>query len=98
VTILAPLLLILAASLERGKRGGWTLYGVILSAGFALPWLAFHFDKHVPLASFLQYVGILAVLNIVCIKEAWSLQRHSRKPVTMGENVGGGRAAGLEHG
>jgi hypothetical protein len=70
VTLFAPLLLILAAALERRKCGGWALYGVILAAGFALPWLAFHFDAHVQLVSFLQYVGILAVLNAVCIVKA----------------------------
>ncbi|MGA3131721.1 MAG: glycosyltransferase 87 family protein [Terracidiphilus sp.] len=98
VTILAPLLLILATILERGKRGGWVLYGVILTAGFVLPWLAFRFDKHVPLVSFLQYVGILVVLNVVCIKKAWGLQRRSRTHVAIDEKVIGGRVVGLDQG
>jgi len=79
VTILAPLLLVLAAVLERRGRAGWALYGMILTAGFALPWLAFHFNMHVTLVSFLQYVGILAILNVVCIMEAWGVRSLMRK-------------------
>jgi len=58
VTILAQLLLIVAAGLGRVKIGGRMLYTVILAVGFVLSWLAFHFDKHVPLISFSKYVVI----------------------------------------
>lgn len=78
VTILAPLLLIVAAGLGRGRSGGWVLYAGLLVVGCVLPCLAFHFDKHVPLVSFSKYVVTLAILNIVCVKEAWSAQRVSR--------------------
>jgi hypothetical protein len=97
VTILAPLLLILAASLGKRKRSGWALYGMILAAGFALPWLAFHFDMHVPLVSFLQYVGVLAVLNVVCIMEAWRPQRCSMTRAVLAEKEIGDCATAIEH-
>jgi hypothetical protein len=71
VTILAPLLLVVAASMERSKRGSYALYSGILALGFVLPWLAVHFDKHVQLVSFFSYVGVLAILNAICIMEAW---------------------------
>ncbi len=77
VTILAPLLLLLAAALGKDKRGGWVFYVVMLLAGCVLPWLAYYFDKHVPLVSFMKYVGTLAILNVVCVIEAWSTARHS---------------------
>ncbi len=94
VTILAPLLLVLATVLERRGRAGWALYGMILTAGFALPWLAFHFDAHVPLVSFLQYVGVLAVLNVVCIMEAWGRRRFvSTRPALDEEEIGLGSKA-----
>jgi len=75
VTILAPLMLVLAASLEGGKGRGWVLYGVLLLVGFALPGLAFHFDKHVPIVNFSKYVVTVAILNLVCCKEAWKSVR-----------------------
>ena len=86
VMILTPLLLILATSLEDGKWSGWALYCAILAVGFALPWLAFHFDKHVPLVSFVKYVGVLAILNIVCIKKAVNLHRHPRMHTALCKN------------
>ncbi len=77
VTILAPVLLILAAALQKPKKASWVLYGVILTTGAALPWLSVHFDRHAPLASLFSYAGILAALNIVCIIEAWGPRSYS---------------------
>jgi hypothetical protein len=68
VTILAPLLLIVTAGLGRIKIGGWMLYTVILVVGFVFPWLAFHFEKHVPVVGFSKYVVTLAILTVVCIQ------------------------------
>lgn len=78
VMILAPLLLIVAASLKSGKLGGRLLYIVILAVASVIPWLAYHFDKHVPLVSFSKYFVTLAILNCVCVKEAWDVLRLSR--------------------
>ena len=74
VTILVPVLLLTAAVLEKSRRLGWVLFSVLLAVGALLPFLAIHFDEHAPLASFLSYVGILAILNIVCILELWKAQ------------------------
>ena len=71
VTILAPTLLLMAATFDRSRKAGWGLYCAILTMGVALPSLAVHVDKHVPLASFLSYVGILITLNLICILETW---------------------------
>jgi hypothetical protein len=97
VTILAPLLLIVAAGLGRGKLSGRVLYTVILAVGFVLPWLAFHFDKHVPLVSFSKYAVTLALLNVVCVKEAWSVQRLSGTRAALPEKKIGEHVAGFEH-
>jgi hypothetical protein len=97
VTIMAPLLLIVAAGLGRGKRGGWVFYAAILAVGFVLPWLAFHFDKHVPLASFSKYTVTLLILNCVCVKEAWSVQRLSRSRAAMPEQTIAEHGVGFEH-
>jgi peptidoglycan/LPS O-acetylase OafA/YrhL len=97
VTILAPLLLIAAARLGRGKPGGRALYIVILAVGCVLPWLAFHFDKHVSLVSFSKYAVMLAILNCVCVKEAWDLLRISRMRATLPEKRIEERAVGFEH-
>lgn len=96
VTILAPLLLILAAGLGKRKRGGWAVYGAILTAGFAIPWLAFHLDIHVQLVSFFQYVGILAALNVICIIEAWGT-RSFRKCAMLDEEGIGHCPTAIEH-
>ncbi|MGD0345837.1 MAG: glycosyltransferase family 87 protein [Terracidiphilus sp.] len=95
VTILAPLLLIVAAGLGKGKPSGRVLYVVILAFGFVIPWLAFHFDKHVPLVSFSKYVVMLAILNVVCIREAWKLQRFSRTRAAVPEHRIGERGVGF---
>jgi hypothetical protein len=87
VTILAPLLLILAATLERRNRGAWFLYGTILATAFVFPWISVHFDKHVPLFSFFSYVGTLAILNLACITECWNLRHRSSRPALSDENV-----------
>ncbi len=96
VTILSPLLLILAASLGKSKRSGWALYGAILATGFALPWLAFHSDIHVQLVSFFQYVGILAALNVICIMKAWGT-RFFRKSAMLDEGGIGHCSTAIEH-
>lgn len=75
VTILAPTLLVIAAILEISRRVGWVIYSVILMIGAVLPYFAVHFNKHVPMASFFSYVGVLAILNLVCLVEAWGSQR-----------------------
>ena len=97
VTILAPLLLILAASLKSGKLRGWLLYAVLLLVGFAIPWLSFHFDKHVPIVSFSKYVLTLAILNLVCVKAAWSTQRLAKARAAAPEKKIGDGVIGLEH-
>jgi hypothetical protein len=97
VTMLAPLLLIVAASVGRRKPGGWVLYIVILGVGCVLPWLAFHFDKHVSLVSFSKYAVTLAILNCVCVKEAWSVRRFSRTHAALPEKTIEERVAGLGH-
>lgn len=71
VTILAPALLILAAALKRRDLIGWAFYSATLAIGFALPWMAVHIDRHVPLCSFLGYIGILVLLNAACVLDAW---------------------------
>jgi hypothetical protein len=86
VTILAPLLLILAAIIARHTRGAWRLYGAVIAIASVLPWLSVHFDKHVPLISFLSYVGVLALLNLVCTVEYWKLQCTSPQLAIPGEN------------
>ena len=97
VTILAPLLLILAASLESGKLRGWLLYAVLLLIGFVIPWLSFHSDKHVPIVSFSKYVLTLAILNLVCVKAAWSTQRLAKARAAAPEKKIGDGGIGLEH-
>jgi hypothetical protein len=62
---------------------------VILAAGAAIPWLAFHYDKHVQLASFIGYVGILVILNVVCITEAWGMRRRSAMPAAQSKEATG---------
>lgn len=79
VLILAPLLLILAASLNRWKRAGWVLYGAVLAVGSVIPWTAFYFNLHVQLASFFQYVGMLIILNGFSIWEAWKITKLSSR-------------------
>ncbi len=74
LTILVPVLIILAAALAGAPRR-WVLYCVILVVGFAGPAIAFRCNLHVPLVSFLQYVGLLAILNAVCLRHAWNLRR-----------------------
>jgi hypothetical protein len=78
VMICVPLLLMMAAYLEKGNLGGWTFYAAILLVGAGIPWLSFHFDKHVPLVSFSKYVVILVVLDGVCLKEGWKLRHRLR--------------------
>ncbi len=97
VTILAPLLLIVAASLGRGKPGGRVLYIVLLAVGCLLPWLAFHYDKHVPLVSFSKYAISLAILNCVCVKEAWAALHISGMRAALPEKKIEGRVVGFEH-
>ncbi len=79
VLLLAPLLLMLASVLSRGSRGGWFFYGALLAVGFLMPWAALRWDWHVQLFSFLQYVGLLAILNGVCLAE---LRRRGEKAQT----------------
>ena len=79
VMICVPLLLIMAVYLEKANLGGWSFYVTILLIGAGIPWLAFHFDKHVPLVSFSKYVAILAVLNGACLKEGWQRRQWLRK-------------------
>lgn len=74
VTILAPALLLLAALLRSSRRIGWALYGTVLALNVLLPLLAVCFNKHAPLASFLGYTGVLAVLNFICILQVWGAQ------------------------
>lgn len=74
VTILAPALLLTAEILSRFRRMGWALYGALLAVSVLLPLLAVRFNEHVPLASFLSYIGVLAILNFICILQAWGKQ------------------------
>lgn len=74
VTILASALLLTAAIFGRFRRMGWALFGALLAVSVLLPLLAVRFNKHVPLASFLSYMGVLAILNFICILQAWGKQ------------------------
>ena len=79
VMICVPLLLIMATYLEKANLSGWSFYVTILLIGSGIPWLAFHFDKHVPLVSFSKYVVILTVLDGVCWREGWKRRQWPRK-------------------
>ena len=98
VMICAPLLLIMAAYLEKDNLGGWSFYAAILLMGAGIPWLAFHFDKHVPLVSFSKYVVILTVLNGACLSEGWKRRRwlSKRGPELAMEMDGKGRGCGAQ--
>ncbi len=75
VMICVPLLLIMAVYLEKGNLGGWSFYSAILLLWTGIPWLAFHFDKHVSLVSASKYGVILAILNGACLREGWKRRR-----------------------
>jgi hypothetical protein len=86
VTVLVPLMLVLAAVLGNKGAGGPVLVGTLLGFGAALPWLALHLNTHVQLASVVKYVSTVAILNIVCARQAWTAWREKESVPAVAES------------